>query len=167
MVADRTIDTPLFEDEPDASPDQTESPHDSKREKEISICERTFEVALEGWVPKLHDARALDETLLRPIRYCHTTWRDGVAAFRQELIELSQHWNELGSEFLPLPAISAGAHWARERVGGLRNLPAPQTVPHSLSPFQHRRLGASRSMGSSQRRKSISLWGMDEDRGSI
>ncbi|KAF2442983.1 serine/threonine protein kinase [Karstenula rhodostoma CBS 690.94] len=96
MVADSTIDMPLFEDEPEASPNQTQSPHDKKCEKEISICEQTFEVALKGWVPKLHDARALDETLLRPIRYCHTSWRDGAAALRQELTELSQHWNELG-----------------------------------------------------------------------
>ncbi|KAF1943980.1 kinase subdomain-containing protein [Clathrospora elynae] len=96
MVADRTIDMPLFEDEPDTSPSQAQSSHDKKCEKKISICEQTFEVALKGWVPNLHDARALDETLLRPIRYCHTSWRDGAAALRQELIELSQRWNELG-----------------------------------------------------------------------
>lgn len=96
MVVDPAIDMPPFEDEPDTSPEQTQSSHDEKPEKEISICEQTFEVALKGWVPKLHDARALDETLLRPIRYCHTAWRDGAAALRQELIELSQRWNELG-----------------------------------------------------------------------
>ncbi|KAH8710214.1 hypothetical protein GQ44DRAFT_626808 [Phaeosphaeriaceae sp. PMI808] len=92
MVADPVTDMPLFEDEQD----QPQSSHDETIEKEISICKQTFEVALKGWVPKLHDARALDETLLRPIRYCHTSWRDGAAALRQELIELSQRWNELG-----------------------------------------------------------------------
>jgi hypothetical protein len=96
MVADRTIDMPLFEDGPDTPSNHTQSSQDKQRENEIPICEQTFEVALKGWVPKLHDARALDETLLRPLRYCHTSWRDGAAALRQELIELSERWNELG-----------------------------------------------------------------------
>lgn len=96
MVSDPAIDMPLFEDERDTPPSQLQSKNDPQREKEISICEQTFEVALKGWVPKLHQARALDETLLRPIRYCHETWRDGAAAVRQELIELSERWTELG-----------------------------------------------------------------------
>ena len=38
----------------------------------------------------------MDQTLLRPIRYCDASWRDSVAALRQELIDLSQRWTELG-----------------------------------------------------------------------
>jgi hypothetical protein len=95
LVADPAIDMLLFEDAPDTSPRQTQSSQDEKLETEISICEQTFEAALKGWVPKLHDVRALDGTLLKPIRFCHTTWRDGAATLRQELIELSQRWNEL------------------------------------------------------------------------
>lgn len=51
---------------------------------------------MQGLVPKLAAGRALDENLLRPFRYCHRTWRDGAAAFRQELIEISSRWTELG-----------------------------------------------------------------------
>lgn len=46
--------------------------------------------------PKLHAARMVDELILRPFRYCHKTWDDGAAALRQELIDLSQQWKELG-----------------------------------------------------------------------
>lgn len=38
----------------------------------------------------------MDETLLRLFRYCDTSWRDGAAALRQELIDISQGWIELG-----------------------------------------------------------------------
>ncbi|KAL6709562.1 hypothetical protein ACN47E_001497 [Coniothyrium glycines] len=96
MIEDPATDKPLLEDETDASLEPTQNQTGSECVREISICEQTFEVALKGWIPKLHDARALDETLLRPIRYCHTSWRDGSAALRQELIELSQRWHELG-----------------------------------------------------------------------
>ena len=43
-------------------------------------------------------------TYLRPFRYCHRTWRDGAVAFRQELIEISSRWNELGlPNYCPYP----------------------------------------------------------------
>ncbi len=44
--------------------------------------------------------------LLRPFRYYHRTWRDGAVALRQELIEISNRWKELGlanSCLYPLP----------------------------------------------------------------
>lgn len=49
-------------------------------------------------IPKLRPARLLDPTLFRLFNYCHTTWRDSAAAVRQELIELSARWAELGLE---------------------------------------------------------------------
>jgi len=67
-----------------------------KHEKDVLTCMKTFEVVLVGYMRKLHDARAMDQTLLRPIRYCDTSWRDSAAALRQELIDLSQRWTELG-----------------------------------------------------------------------
>ncbi|TVY45435.1 Altered inheritance of mitochondria protein, mitochondrial [Lachnellula occidentalis] len=67
-----------------------------RHEKDVLTCKKTFEVILKGYVRKLHDARAMDQTLLRPFRYCDASWRDSAAALRQELIELSQRWTELG-----------------------------------------------------------------------
>ena len=96
MVKDPLIDTPLLEDGSDTSPKQSSCHQENNSKEVISINEQTYEVAMRGWIPKLHDARALDEVLLRPIRYCHTSWRDGAAALRQELIELSQVWEKLG-----------------------------------------------------------------------
>jgi hypothetical protein len=85
---------PEMDDELRASIDD---PKDrEKLARDHSICQRTFEVVLRGYAPKLAAARALDETLLRSIRYCHSSWRDGAASLRQELIELSQRWSELG-----------------------------------------------------------------------
>lgn len=67
-----------------------------RHEKDILTCRQTFEVVLRGYVPKLYNARAMDQTLLRTFRYCDASWRDSAAAMRQELIVLSQHWTELG-----------------------------------------------------------------------
>jgi hypothetical protein len=38
----------------------------------------------------------MDQTLLRPFRYCDASWRDRAAALRQELLEISRRWTELG-----------------------------------------------------------------------
>lgn len=67
-----------------------------RHEKDIWTCTQTFEVVLKGYVPKLYRARAMEQTLLRPFRYCDASWRDSAAALRQDLIELSQRWIELG-----------------------------------------------------------------------
>lgn len=40
--------------------------------------------------------RRLDESLHRPFRYLHRMWRDGPSALRQELVQLSDRWKELG-----------------------------------------------------------------------
>lgn len=65
-------------------------------DKNADICRQAHEACLHGLVPKLSAARVLDDNLLRPFRYCHRTWKDGAVAFRQELIELSSRWKELG-----------------------------------------------------------------------
>jgi hypothetical protein len=67
-----------------------------RHEKDILTCRKTFEVVLFGYMKKLHHARTMDQTLLRPILYCDTPWRHGAASIRQELIELSQQWTALG-----------------------------------------------------------------------
>ncbi|KAK0104962.1 hypothetical protein ONS95_005223 [Cadophora gregata] len=63
--------------------------------KDVWTCTQTFEVVLKGYLPELHHARAMDQTLLRTFRYCDASWRDSAAALRQELIKLSQRWTEL------------------------------------------------------------------------
>lgn len=98
-----TNETPDFATYPDhvaTSNDDLKNPTeakgvDEKKQKDVLICRQTFEVCMMG-VPKLRAARALDETLLRPFRYCCSSWRDSAAALRQELLEVSQKWIELG-----------------------------------------------------------------------
>lgn len=65
-------------------------------EVQAALCRQAFDVCLQGLVPKLYAARALDDDLFRPFRYCQRTWRDGAVAFRQELIDISGHWQKLG-----------------------------------------------------------------------
>ncbi|KAG9244616.1 hypothetical protein BJ878DRAFT_534450 [Calycina marina] len=67
-----------------------------RHEKDVWTCRQTFEVVIKGYIPKLHNARAMDQTLLGPFCYCDASWRDSAAALRQELIEVSQRWTELG-----------------------------------------------------------------------
>ena len=90
------LDIPASLTEVKISVEEHQDPERLQLEKDASICRRTFEIATRGWVPKLHEARAADETLLRILRYCSSSWIDSAAALRQELIELSQRWTELG-----------------------------------------------------------------------
>ncbi|KFY14335.1 hypothetical protein V491_06084 [Pseudogymnoascus sp. VKM F-3775] len=78
---------------------KTEISRQKERElKDASICYQTYDVVMTALVPKLRPARLLDPTLFRLFHYCHTTWRDSAPALRQELIELSTRWAELGLE---------------------------------------------------------------------
>ncbi|KAE8846565.1 hypothetical protein HRS9139_01132 [Pyrenophora teres f. teres] len=108
FVKDPATDVPILEklvqgEAPDIEPSRSVSMEDPEEEaarkryeKNVSTCQQTYEVVLRGFVPKIHNARAMDETLLRPFRYCDTSWRDSAAALRQELIDISQRWTELG-----------------------------------------------------------------------
>ncbi|KAL8913538.1 MAG: hypothetical protein Q9172_007260 [Xanthocarpia lactea] len=81
------------------------------------FCKQAFDICLQGLVPRLYAARTLDDNLLRPFRYCHRTWRDGAVAFRQELIEISSRWKELGlldSCPYPLPTSDEMVVYRRE-----------------------------------------------------
>ena len=91
---------PAFE-HADETPDFAASGFDGSSENSNpgnnnELCRQAFDACLQGLVPKLSDARRIDDTLLRPFRYCHRTWQDGAVAFRQELIEVSSRWKELG-----------------------------------------------------------------------
>lgn len=72
------------------------SPEKTRLDKDVELCAQTWEVALMGWAPRLHKSRALDRGLLRPLRYCYSSWRDSSAAFRDGLVALSARWEELG-----------------------------------------------------------------------
>ncbi|KAL8943576.1 MAG: hypothetical protein Q9211_000930 [Gyalolechia sp. 1 TL-2023] len=91
---------PAFEyadETPDfAAPSLNLSLENQPADIKAELCRKAFDACLQGLVPRLSAGRALDENLLRPFRYCHRTWRDGAVAFRQELIEISGRWKELG-----------------------------------------------------------------------
>ncbi|KAG2019052.1 hypothetical protein GB937_005343 [Aspergillus fischeri] len=70
--------------------------------KDASIYYQIYDVCMKGLAPTLHPARLLGPALFRVFYYCHATWRDSATALRQELIELSARWTELGlQDFCP------------------------------------------------------------------
>lgn len=68
----------------------------SKKQTDIQLCAEAFEVWMKGYAPTISQARAVDDTILRPFRHCNTSWRDSVTAVRGDLIDLAQKWNALG-----------------------------------------------------------------------
>lgn len=87
-----------------AKPPQEGSPEDSGD----SLCSQAYEVGLALLAPRLAAARNIDETLLRPFRYCHRTWKDGFVPFTYELVQLRDHWKDLGfTDDCPIPALSS------------------------------------------------------------
>ncbi|PYH90771.1 hypothetical protein BO71DRAFT_452534 [Aspergillus ellipticus CBS 707.79] len=81
---------------PQQDKDEQKGPDHKRAQKDAAICRQTYDVCMKGLVPKLRPARLLDPTLFRLFHYCHTTWRDSAPPVRQELIDLSRRWTELG-----------------------------------------------------------------------
>lgn len=88
-----TSDTPKPEPPAETAEDQAAI---EKYEKDLSICQQTFQVVLWGYLRKLENARTMDQTLLGPIRHCNNSWRNGAPLLREELIDISKRWTELG-----------------------------------------------------------------------
>ncbi|WEW59407.1 hypothetical protein PRK78_004879 [Emydomyces testavorans] len=74
---------------------QQKSDDEKRLLKDLSICYQTYDVIMQLKTPKLRPARLLDSSLFRPFQYCYTTWRDGIPAIRQELLDLKALWVEL------------------------------------------------------------------------
>ncbi|CZT47997.1 uncharacterized protein RSE6_08637 [Rhynchosporium secalis] len=70
----------------------------NQHEPNSELCAKAFDVCTQFLVPKLSGPRLMNDSLLRPFRYCYRTWKDGLVAFRHELIETSLLWKELGLE---------------------------------------------------------------------
>lgn len=94
--------TPDFAALPDENPAEDEhttqmsQSDDAKRLlKDISICHQTYDAVMKGMIPKIRPARLLDSVFFRLFLYCFTTWRDGVPAVRQELLDLKALWTEM------------------------------------------------------------------------
>lgn len=79
---------------------QDRTPEEAEREdrlrKEVAILRAAWELSLEASSPRLHAAQTLEHSLIRPFRYCSTTWQQGICGFRSDLIDLSQEWAALG-----------------------------------------------------------------------
>lgn len=74
-----------------------------------SLCSQAYEGGWALLAPRLGATRKIDESLLRPFRYCHRTWRDGFVPFTYELMRLRDRWKEIGftdDDDCPIPPLS-------------------------------------------------------------
>jgi hypothetical protein len=70
----------LVDDMPKTERDGQDQAMQKKKQKDIQLCAEAFEVWMKGYVPAISQARAVDDTILRPFRYCNTSWRDSVVS---------------------------------------------------------------------------------------
>ncbi|KAI7158051.1 hypothetical protein KC349_g5143 [Hortaea werneckii] len=67
-----------------------------KKKGDLQLCKDAFEACMKGFAPVIGRARSLDGLLFRPFLYCNTSWRDSMTAVRQDLLDLSRRWNDIG-----------------------------------------------------------------------
>ena len=78
------------------SSDEHQQLSPAERQKiDADRCRKAWEMSLRVYARKLHDARVLDEALLRPFRQCFSSWQYGATANRGVLRELCSRWHEL------------------------------------------------------------------------
>jgi hypothetical protein len=84
----------------DQTPDfarPTPDPADGNRlQPKSEACARAHNAAYHFLMPRLSEPRRMDESFFRPFRSCYRTWADSAVALREELIQTSQQWKELG-----------------------------------------------------------------------
>lgn len=82
-------------EEADSSNEPPLSAQDIRMQKVASYCNQAYEICMEAFIPKMRVARSVDQSLIRPFQYSHTSWRDSATAVRQEFLDLAENWNTL------------------------------------------------------------------------
>lgn len=96
IYANETPDFATLGDEvPKTAENEQDQAIQEKKQKDIELCAEAFEVWMKGYVPSISQARAVDDTILRPFCHCNTSWRDSITAVRSDLIDLARKWNAL------------------------------------------------------------------------
>lgn len=113
-------------------------------EPKSEACAKAYDICTQFLIPKLSEPRLMDEAFFRPFRYCYRTWEDGAVAFREELIQTSRRWKELGlAESCPFPLpgpdeyavhrkdykLFEAAHQLKHSLSSLLNTPSDGWVP--------------------------------------
>lgn len=60
------------------SNEETQTNKSAKVKELESLCSQAYVAGLALLAPRMNAARSVNETLLRPFRYCHRTWRDSL-----------------------------------------------------------------------------------------
>lgn len=120
----------------DEAPDFAQAVPDPASEDQLEpkseACEKIYDISTQFFLPKLAEPRLMDEAFFRPFRYCYRTWADGAVAFREELIQTSRRWEELGfSEPCPFPYPTAEEIAAHAKEYKL--FEAAQQLKHTLA----------------------------------
>ncbi|KAJ5382009.1 uncharacterized protein N7496_004437 [Penicillium cataractarum] len=88
--------TPDFASIPEDFEEDTFQDERDPKQKQKEYKDALIYICIKGFAPKLRPARLLDESLFQLFRYSHTSWRDSATALRQDIIDLSSRWDELG-----------------------------------------------------------------------
>ncbi|KAL8671287.1 MAG: hypothetical protein Q9168_004208 [Polycauliona sp. 1 TL-2023] len=87
--------TPLSTTDESTTDENTPS-EDTPLVHNSKLCNQAYSAGVTLLVPKLYKSWEPDGDIIRFFEYCHRTYRDGAAIFRQILIDLSTRWNDLG-----------------------------------------------------------------------
>lgn len=68
----------------------------AKKQRDLQLCKDAFDACMKKFAPVIGRARSLDGLLSRPFFHCNTSWRDSINAVRQDLVELSGRWDDIG-----------------------------------------------------------------------
>lgn len=69
-----------------------------KIERKSEVCAKAYAASMHFLIPSIAKLTSMDGFLFRSMRFAYSTWADGVAALREELIQTAAHWNELRLE---------------------------------------------------------------------
>jgi hypothetical protein len=121
-------------------------------EPESNTWPKTFDAYTQVQFPQLAAPRKMTMDLFRPFYRCHKTWKEGIAGFRNDLIETSRRWEELGfSGTCPFPTPTT--HELKEYERGLDSFEARRELEHLLTKRFIRLVDASlQSQGYGKRR---------------
>ncbi|KAF2664385.1 kinase subdomain-containing protein [Microthyrium microscopicum] len=86
----------LGPDAKDSSDDPISEREHQKLKTEIELCQKTYTTVIRALLPRLWTAMQIDQSYINLFRYCDSSWQDGGVALREQLLVLSNQWQDLG-----------------------------------------------------------------------
>ncbi|KAI8939376.1 hypothetical protein NX059_003159 [Plenodomus lindquistii] len=121
---------------PDFAQPHPDPSNEERIERKSEACAKVDNMCLQVYAPRLAETKLMDEAYFRLFRYCHRTWTDGAAAFRDELIQTSRRWKELGYTGtcpFPMPGLEELASHKKDFSMFTASLHLRKVLPEALN----------------------------------